>query len=196
MLSLLKELLFPDRCIGCGAWGRALCEQCISKIGGFRLYGEVYAFGLYEGTLKELIHKAKYESYVEPIGELLFFFKNEIACLKKKVDLIIPVPEDPSRKRSFNHVVFLAELLSSILNRELSLSLTKAFPTPPQVELSRKEREKNLKNAFLVRGNLNSKRVLLVDDVITTGSTLMECSQSLYRGGASEVHKLVIAVNI
>lgn len=194
MFSLLKELLFPDRCIGCGAWGRALCERCISKIGGFKLYGEVYAFGLYEGVLRELIHKAKYESYVEPISELLFFFKDEIGCLKDKVDVVVPVPEDPLRRRFFNHVAFFAELLAFILEKELSLSLIKAFPTPPQVNLSRKERERNLKGAFSVKGSFKSKRVLLVDDVFTTGSTLMECSRSLYREGAFDVHKLVIAV--
>ncbi|MCS7233111.1 MAG: ComF family protein [Synergistetes bacterium] len=195
MLSFLRELFFPDRCVGCGSWGRALCERCLSKIGGFKLYGEVYAFGFYEGVLKELIYKAKFESYSEPLKELLFFFKEDIYPLKDKVDLIVPVPEDPLRRRIFNHVSFLAELLSLILDRALSISLIKVFPTPPQVGLEKREREKNLKGVFLAKESFHEKKVLLVDDVTTTGSTLRECSKALYNAGAFKVYKLVIAVN-
>ncbi|MCX8127168.1 MAG: phosphoribosyltransferase family protein [Synergistetes bacterium] len=85
--------------------------------------------------------------------------------------------------------------MSLILDRALSISLIKVFPTPPQVGLEKREREKNLKGVFLAKESFHEKKVLLVDDVTTTGSTLRECSKALYNAGAFKVYKLVIAVN-
>jgi len=196
MLSLLRELFFPDRCVGCGAWGRGLCEGCLSKLGGFKLYGEAYAFGLYEGVLRKVVLSAKYGAYGRPIVELLSFYEGEMAFLKEKVDLLVPVPEDPLRRRIFNHVTFLAENLARILDKGVSKSLVKVRPTSPQVGFKRRERETNIKGAFYFNGDLENKRVLLVDDVLTTGSTLRECSKALLDAHASCVYKLVIAVNL
>ncbi len=72
MLSALKELLYPDRCIGCGAWGVALCDRCISKLEGFKFYRNSYAFGFYEGVLQDLVCFAKYKGYGEPLKGLRF----------------------------------------------------------------------------------------------------------------------------
>lgn len=177
----------------------ALCDRCISKLEGFKFYRNSYAFGFYEGVLQDLVCFAKYKGYGEPLKELVFAFKTDVERLKGRVDLIVPVPEDPSRRRIFNHLIYLGRLLGIVLGVELSSPLYKIKSTPPQVGLSKSERENNLKGAFAFRDSIRDKvigkRVLLIDDVLTTGATLSECSKVLLEAGASEVQRLVIAAS-
>ncbi len=72
--------------------------------------------------------------------------------LKGRVDLIVPVPEDPSRRRIFNHLIYLGRLLGIVLGVELSSPLYKIKSTPPQVGLSKSERENNLQGGFRLQG--------------------------------------------
>ncbi len=196
MLSLFRELLFPDRCVSCGSWGSAFCKACLSRIDGFKLYGKTYAFGFYIEPLKSLIWALKYKGYGRALEALIWAFEDKIAfCLNGSIDIIAFVPEDPCRKRFFNHVFYLSKLLSDILSVPVSRGLCKLRSTPPQVELSGKDRKKNLKGAFIFKGELSGKRVLLVDDVLTTGATLMACEEAVLSAGASFVKKLVIALN-
>lgn len=194
---MLRELLFPDRCISCGSWGSALCRSCLSRIRGFGRYGNVYAFGFYNGPLKELIWAVKYGGYGKALDILVNAFRDSISSyLEGSIDVIISVPEDPSRRRTFNHVLYLSKLLSGLLSVPVSRKLCKIRSTPPQVKLSKKDREENLKEVFVFKGELLlGKRILLVDDVLTTGTTLRACEDVITRGGALTVKKLVIAVN-
>jgi len=105
------------------------------------------------------------------------------------------VPEDPSRRRIFNHVLYFAKLLGLVLDLGVSVSLYKVRSTPPQVGLGKSDRENNLRGAFSAKESLEGRRVLLVDDVSTTGTTLEECSRVLLESGALEVQRLVVAVN-
>ncbi|MBC7336490.1 MAG: ComF family protein [Clostridia bacterium] len=82
------------------------------------------------------------------------------------------------------------------MGKNVSFSLFKVRPTPPQVTLKKVERERNLKGAFYFNGELRGMRVLLVDDVLTTGTTLEECSGALLKAGALKIVKLVIAVSL
>ena len=119
--------------------------------------------------------------------EIIFDFKN---CL------LIPVPLHPRRERwrGFNQVKAIAETVSRHFNLELSTDLIRLKHRPPQAKLSEEKRKQNIKECFAwTKANLANKRVILVDDVVTTGSTLNECAKILKQAGAAEVWGLVAA---
>ncbi len=116
-------------------------------------------------------------------------------------DLIVPVPIHRRRliHRGFNQVVVLAEKLSQDTGIPLDrTSFKKIKDTPPQVGLTRPARVKNLRGSFgIQRSNrIRGRKVLLVDDVATTGSTIAEAAKTIMRGGAARVDVLVLAVRM
>jgi ComF family protein len=144
------------------------------------------ALGAYEGSLREAIHRWKYEgkTYLTP-----FFAEWMEEGLNRhwgphSLDLLIPVP-----------LLLVKELSRRTGIPYRKTILQKKKPTIPQVNLSGTEREKGLRGAFQVIGKeeLLGKSVLLVDDVYTTGATVNECSKVLLRGGAERVNVLTLA---
>jgi ComF family protein len=118
-----------------------------------------------------------------------------VAC---RVDLLAPVPLHPGRLRTrgFNQALLLAELLSATWQLPLQRQpLRRVRGTTPQTELSSDQRALNLLNAFSVpdSASIRDKRIMLVDDVFTTGATLAECSRSLLKAGASAVCCVTVA---
>jgi len=115
-------------------------------------------------------------------------------------DLLLPTPMHWRRRllRGFNQTLLLARDLSGRLSIPLGDSLCRRVKaTPPQQGLSRSKRQKNLKDAFVLskqgKSALRNKRVALLDDVVTTGTTARELSRLLIRGGAAEVHLWALA---
>jgi ComF family protein len=116
-------------------------------------------------------------------------------------DLIVPVPLHPSRLRAreFNQSLLLADRMSRHLMRPvLMTSLVRTVATEPQTTLARRERLRNLRRAFAVRDAeaIAGRRILLVDDVFTTGTTLHECAKALLQAGALAVSALTLARTI
>ena len=158
------------------------------------------ALGTFEGSLQGAIHRWKYEGKTH----LTPFFAEWMAeglnryWERHSLDLLIPVPLHPRRlrERGFNQALLLAEELRRRTGIPiLKTTLKKKKPTLPQVNLTGVEREKGLKGAFYVTGReeLSEKRVLLIDDVYTTGATVNECSKELLKGGAERVDVLTLA---
>jgi ComF family protein len=117
------------------------------------------------------------------------------------VDVIIPVPLHPSRLRAreFNQSLLLADQLSRHLALPVSATnLVRSTATDPQTTLTRQARLQNLRKAFEVRSpqSLAGKRILLVDDVFTTGTTLNECAKALRKAGSGPVFALTLARTI
>jgi len=112
-------------------------------------------------------------------------------------DLIVPVPLHPTRERErgFNQAGLLSELLSRQTSIRCQRVLERVRYTTTQTALDRSERMENLHNAFRLRKNADVRglRVLLIDDVLTTGSTLSECARVLKRAGAISVHAATAA---
>jgi ComF family protein len=113
------------------------------------------------------------------------------------IDMIIPVPLHPTRLRSreFNQSLLLADQLGRHLDRPVSAThLTRILATDPQTTLTRQARLRNLRKAFAVRNpqDLMEKRILLVDDVFTTGTTLNECAKALRKSGSGPVFALTL----
>jgi ComF family protein len=114
------------------------------------------------------------------------------------VDVIIPVPLHPARLRAreFNQSLLLADQLNRHLARPVSATnLVRIAATDPQTTLTRQARLRNLRKAFEIRRpqDLAEKRILLVDDVFTTGTTLNECAKTLLKAGAGPVFALTLA---
>lgn len=170
------------------------CGSCISDRPHFDLAASLY---IYEGELAEAIKRLKYSgktSLAGPLTDLLLNHKITLSLF----DNIIAVPLHKSRlrERGFNQ----SQLLASHLGKKLSIAanpfiLERIRPTLPQVGMKRAERLKNVRNAFALRrgASVAGKSVLLIDDVYTTGATVMECSRVLKKAGAKEVKVLTLA---
>jgi len=123
-----------------------------------------------------------------------------ISALPREIDadVIIPVPLHAARLRAreFNQSLLLADQLSRHLARPVSArNLVRVAATDPQSTLTRQARLRNLRNAFEIRRpqDLAEKRILLVDDVFTTGTTLNECAKILRKAGTGPVFALTLA---
>ncbi|GAI10987.1 unnamed protein product, partial [marine sediment metagenome] len=117
---------------------------------------------------------------------------------KKKIDLIIPVPlhKNDLRKRGFNQSILLGRVIGNYFSIPVGKKvLIKEKLTPFQVNLSKKEREKNILRAFSVEKpeEIKGKNILILDDVFTTGATVEECTKELMKARAKNIFVLTLA---
>jgi ComF family protein len=174
-----------------------LCEDCTRKRPYYELARAPY---VYSGKLKGAIQRFKYNSEThlgKPFGGLLLHF---IQKMFHKMDeyIIIPVPlhKKKLRERGYNQSLLLAKILSKKLRLKLDyLSFIRIRYTQNQAGLRRIDRRKNVKDAFSVTDvkAIKAKKILLVDDVFTTGFTLNECAKSLKESGAAEIICVTLA---
>jgi ComF family protein len=202
-LALLADWLSPPRCAACREWVPArtiFCSGCASSVveapnqGRFRV-----APFMYGGAIAAAIVAFKYERrphLARPLGDLLCRGAARFASYSPHV--IVPVPLHPARlaERGFNQAALLARtLVAPMAARFAPLALARDRDTPQQATLDRAARLRNLRDAFSARDPraVDGRRVLLVDDVCTTGATLDACERTLRAAGAADVRALVIA---
>ena len=164
------------------------------------VFGRARAVCRFDGTARELVHRLKYGDRVElslTLGRMMAQAGRELAA---EADLILPVPLHPTRlwRRRFNQAAALAQVIARETGLPLATTtLTRIRRTRQQVGLTRTQRADNLQGAFHVpvamRGPIESRRVLLVDDVLTTGATVNAASRALLRAGARAVDVLTFA---
>jgi ComF family protein len=182
-----------------------VCGTCITLPGNFRM---ARSAGVYETALMEAIHCLKYKGkrqLMGPLGAILFstFIRH---WKTKDIDMVIPVPLHIKRfkKRGFNQAYLLIRNWPKIAKSvNVSFSdvnickdiLVRQTSTDPQTGLNRKKRMANVKHAFSLKrsSDVKGKRILLVDDVLTTGATADACAHILMRGGAACVDVLTLA---
>ena len=152
------------------------------------------------GIVRQMIHEFKYGRQIHLrhlVARWLHAALDDERLCGRRFDVIIPVPLHPTRQRErgFNQASLLAELLSAQTSIPAKPVLERIRYTTTQTALDRSERMENLHNAFRLRKNADVRglRVLLVDDVLTTGSTLNECARLLKRAGALSVHAATAA---
>lgn len=190
---LSKKRLYHGQCQRCGTFGiRAqVCDNC-RKWPAY-LNGNI-SFMPYDGKFKESILNYKYHHS----PWLASAFAEMMAPAVPQVDLLIPVPLHPKRlrERGYNQ----SELLCVELNKLLGIAvetkvLYRQSNTPHQTGLSRTARQENLKNAFSVNHSeqIQNRHVLLVDDVLTTGATILQCAKVLHQAGAKTITAMTIA---
>jgi competence protein ComFC len=193
----------PPICKVCGLWYEGqitidfTCRNCFDLELEF---GSARAAVHYYGLVKQVIHRFKYNrnEWFEPfLAELLI--ESAAPELKMEpVDLIIPIPLHPRklRGRGFNQAERLATRLSVATSIPTRADLMQRVrDTNPQAHLDRDDRVANVKGAFAYVGaeKLGRKRVLLVDDVLTTGLTASSCAKELLKNGAGEVRVWTVA---
>ncbi len=195
-------LEFGERCPRCGAflgpYAYAVrdCSICRGKRLAFR---RAAAVGLYSGPLREIILRLKYrrlEYLAEPLASMLYGVARKAGLAEQDLLTSVPLHWRRRLRRGFDQ----ADLLSQRLNRFLQIPLSernlrRIRATASQTGLSESKRRENVRGAFKVRrpDEVKGKRVLLVDDVMTTGATASECARTLRRAGAKEVSVLVVA---
>jgi ComF family protein len=174
-----------------------LCGECLVTA---RPYAIARAVGRYEGTLLTAIHLFKYRGKIG-IGRVLGRIMAEFAGGQWDMQMfsaIIPVPlhRKRLRERGFNQAVILAREVARRFSLPLEfMTLRRQVFTVPQVGLGREERSVNVRGAFRVQkpAKVAGRRILLVDDVTTTGSTLTECASALVQAKAEAVAVLTLA---
>lgn len=218
--KFLLDLFFPSFCVGCHEEGNLLCRKCqkqiitvqaticpecskLSDTGRYcercrkdkALRGIIVATYYEEGPIKEMIHNFKYNHALElkkVLSNLLAQAVNQ-----KKFDLITFAPLHRRRlaERGFNQAEILAEETSMKLKLPCVETLIKTKSTKRQVGLTGGARRQNLDRVFKIKKGIDitKKKILIIDDITTTGTTLNECAKVLKTAGAKEVWGLVVA---
>ncbi|MBI4219229.1 MAG: ComF family protein [Chloroflexi bacterium] len=172
----------------------ALCARCISYTAGLSTTVSVFQFG---GPVRSAVHALKYRDLRAIAPVLGSLMAADLRVARLEADVVVPVPMHGKRLRTRGYNQ--AELLARQVARQLKLgvdsrSLRRVAETPPQARASSEaEREQQVRGAFAATSSIAGRRVLLIDDVATTGSTLRECGRVLMAAGAAEVSALVLA---
>lgn len=205
----MDDLLFPEN-VACLCCDHALGEDDVDGVcGGCRKALEtlarrqeareaaqrdplpegidyIHAAYVYEGPARKLIHRLKYESVRQaaiPLAKQMIFLPSG------EEEIIVPVPTDPKRekKRGFNQSALLGGYIAKELGMTMETALVRVDARRPQTGLSMQERQANLIGCMQAGQSVSGRRVLLVDDVCTTGATLCEAARALRQAGARSV---------
>lgn len=216
------DFVYPPNCTGCGKSGEIWCQTCqnsvhpidgpLCRLCGYPSarnevcsdcqkspppYSALRSWAEFEGPLREALHNLKYHSDLAMGNVFAPFLIHIILSCQWDFDFIIPMPISKQHysSRGFNQSVIISRPIALALNKPMvNNAVERIKETKSQVNLDRDERFKNLQSAFL--GNsakLLNKKVLLVDDISTTGATMISCSQSLKDAGCSQVYCLTVA---
>ncbi|HEV2839887.1 MAG TPA: ComF family protein [Chthoniobacterales bacterium] len=173
------------------------CANCEHRILHFDSAVAAYRS---RGLVRKLVHEFKYAQQRHlryPLAEWLGETMSDPRLRGLRFDLLVPVPLHPARERErgFNQAALLAELLSGKIGVPLRPVLERIRYTSTQTAHDRAERMQNLHDAFRLRkkADVRQLRVLLIDDILTTGSTLSECARVLKEAGAISVHAATAA---
>ena len=208
------DIFFPPLCLGCQSYLQEgekpdmVCSNCFRKVELNRIlfhpdskFNLVAATSYKDRTVKELIHHLKYnglEGAVKPLGEFVLKY---LADINLNLDgwILVPIPLHPSkyRKRGFNQAEIIVEAVNKKLNLQIvTKALKRTRATDPQITFSGVKREENVKDCFGPGGEINlvkGKKVILVDDVYTSGATMKEAVKALKKNRVKEVMGLVVA---
>lgn len=204
LISKLESFIFPKSCFACKKKGESVCTPCLQKCRKSLdtpapFIKSVYSFR--DPIIKKIIHAIKYyhrRDLIEPLTEALILELKAISY-QQQVDgyILIPIPMPLVRKymRGYNH----AECIATILGKKCDVHVDKTILTrilSPKRQVrtkNRNERLKNQHNSFKVVKNVSGVNIVLVDDVTTTGGTLIEARRVLLQAGARSVVALTLA---
>jgi len=215
------DAVFPHKCV-CGKWGVLLCEECRSQIRvdvtgicpvckRISDFGRtcpacrhksdltgVMILGPHKGILKDMIWKYKYKFITDmatPLSELVCGRFGNFLREKRFLVTFSPSSKDRLNWRGFNQAQLLADSVANSLQLNCENLLYKENNVITQVGHSRRERLANIKGKikYIGKEEICNKKVLVIDDVYTTGATLEECAKVLRKAGFREVWGLVLS---
>jgi ComF family protein len=224
--GIALDLLFPKSCVGCGREGDLLCDKCRSKLvrvippicpkcGRPQMNGIVCSACViwesnidgirapfrFEGAIRQAVHQLKYKnvrSLAGPMAELMrdYFIRNPMPA-----ELLVPVPLHPKRlrERGYNQSELLTKELGKLVSIPVDFStlVRQKYTTPQARTTSVEQRRANMTEAFSCRGDgFRNRRIILVDDVATSATTLDACATAIKAAGAFSVWGLVLAREI
>ncbi len=210
--NFLLNLVFPKRCPFCGeVLGFTKACKCDKQLMALRLsaeklshfsvphLAESWACFLYKSPVSTACHRLKYENsphLAVPLGQEMAKLAHTL-LLTHHIDFVVPVPmtENAKKERGFNQSELLAQEICKDTGLILQTEwLLKSRDTEKQRELGREERRINVQNAFSISetAKFSGACVLLIDDVLTTGSTLSECAKTLQKAGAKSCFSLTL----
>jgi ComF family protein len=218
----LLDLLYPSRCVNCHRMGEPLCSICLSSIRfvsppccprcsrPLMIEGEpclqcrtfplhlvqIRAVAYHEGAMREAIHAFKYRHRTELAAPLTVLLQENLERSAINLDIITAVPLHPRRQveRGYNQADLLTKLLAHNVGLPYVDGLRRIRPTKDQIGLDVAARHENMRAAFEADpASFLGRRVLIVDDVCTTGATLDDCAVALASQGARSIYGLTVA---
>ena len=211
MLNNILELIYPNVCGICGKICKeSLCKRCAIEIEKYEInlvnknkkmyFNESMHIFKYNEMIRQRLIEYKFQdkSYMYKTFEKIILKNKKVCGFLEKYDIIIPVPIHKKRrlKRGYNQTELIAKEICKNISLELKTDvLIKQKNIKAQSELNKNERKQNIKNAFEIK-NINEiidKKILLFDDIYTTGSTVNECSKILKKVGAKQIGVVTIA---
>ena len=218
---LALDLLFPLTCLGCQREGKLLCQACADKLPRLKTpycrvcaepnarslcrwcssiapaFDGLRAPFLMEGPLREAVHALKYRGVRAAAPQLADLLADFLKSHSVPGEELVPVCLHPRRlrERGYNQSGLLAKELSKRTGLPINEgSLMRIKDSLPQVRVaSREQRRENVSGSFQCRDDMTGRKLILVDDVATTGSTLSACAAALKAAGAPSVWALVLA---
>lgn len=198
--SDLIDVLLGSRCAGCDRPGAWLCVDCRDACDPIER-GRCHAAGTYGGPLAGAIRRFKYRgerALADELGALLARRVAADLAGGRVIDVVVPavLHEARRRERGYDQSRLLAAAVAARCGLPLRAPLRRVRLSPPQVDLDRAARVANVRGAFVAEaGALRGLRVALVDDVATTGATLMAAAAALRAAGARDVRFYVLAID-
>jgi len=197
----VRDLLLAPRCAGCGEPGSWFCVPCRLQCEPVAHNGRlaIRAAGAHAGPLRAAIRRLKYggePGLAEELGELVALELARDLARGVTIDAVLPVPLHRSRvaARGYDQALLLAHAVAANTGLPLRPALHRIRGGSPQVELDRVARAANIRGAFVAEASsLQGLRVALVDDVATTGATLMDAAAAARAAGARMVRAYVVA---
>ena len=201
----LTDLVFPPLCWCCDRVDVRSCQDCLRALQAAPLQmtarradklDREAATGPHEGKLRSAVHALKYTGYKEladPLAERLI---HALRWLDWSFDIILPVPlhSERLRERGYNQSELLAERVAVALSMYCATDfVARVRKTEQQAQRSPAERRSNVEGAFEVVADVAGLRILLVDDVVTSGETLNECASVLRKHGAAAVFGIAVS---
>ena len=209
-LRVFLSFMFPDVCVACGRpltpFEDHACDACwevvrasawpLGKLAVAACGLQVHRFLPFEGPARTLLHALKYEARTSIAREFAsIILPAARAVTRDRVDTVVPVPMHRVRRRErgFNQAELIARHLAMGLDIPFLPGLTRTRATASQTGLARRDRMTGVRSAFAPELELEGRRILLIDDIVTTGATLRAAAVAALRGGAAEVTAAAVA---
>lgn len=190
--SLLSHPQFS--CQNCGVELQSQQSKCGACLNSALPFSRTYYACSYLKPVDKWVMALKFGGNIlmsRLFAELLTPYLNRVD--QEYVLMPVPLHKSRLRKRGFNQAYEIAKELAVFCNRELDTSLIRTKNTEMQAQLKLVERSKNVKNAFKTITPIKNKKIILIDDVMTTGNTLKECARTLKKAGVEDIQVIVFA---